>query len=227
MIFGLLGTLLLAGLAGLRGGTGHGGRAEGVRRRRQGNQDRCRQGIEWQRPARLVIARGDAKAVRGDSEVRAEVLTAHYRDKPDGSMEVWLIDAVGDVRLTSPGQSGYGETGTFDLDKDTLVISGGKQVGVTTRGQQDHRREGNRLPGQVADADRARQCRCGRWRSHALRRRHHHPLDEEQGRAGSARPGTAQPSESRRASSTSRRRRRSGWSRPLRHTGRPWHLRCR
>ena len=134
MIAGLMGTLLLtaliavaaaAPLAAAEPKAAPGDDAKAIR-------IDARQGIEWQRPAKLVIARGDAKAVRGDSEVQAEVLTAHYRDRPDGSAEVWLIDADGDVRLTSPGQSAYGQKGTFDLDKDTLTLSGGKQVGITT-----------------------------------------------------------------------------------------------
>ncbi len=56
-------------------------------------------GIEWVRTARLVIARGDARAKRDDQEVRAEVLTAHYRERSDGSIDVWRIDADGKVAL--------------------------------------------------------------------------------------------------------------------------------
>jgi len=89
------------------------------------------QGIEWQRGTRLVIARGNAKAVRDDTEVRAQVLTAHYRDAPDGSAQVWKVDAEGAVRLTSPGQTAFGERGTYNVDTGALVLTGG-QVGVTT-----------------------------------------------------------------------------------------------
>lgn len=89
-------------------------------------------GIEWVRNARLVIARGDARATRDDQEVRAEVLTAHYRERPDGSIEVWRIDADGKVRYTSPSESASGEKATYDVDKQTMTMSGGKQLGVTT-----------------------------------------------------------------------------------------------
>jgi lipopolysaccharide export system protein LptA len=90
------------------------------------------QGIEWLRKERLVIARGDARAVRGDQEVRADVLTAQYRDRPHGSSEVWRIDADGHVRYTSHWESAFGENATYDIYKNFLTISGGERVGVTT-----------------------------------------------------------------------------------------------
>lgn len=88
-------------------------------------------GIEWVRTARLVIARGDARAKRDDQEVRAEVLTAHYRERPDGGIDVWRIDADGKVRYTSASESAFGERATYDVDKQVMTISGGEQVGVT------------------------------------------------------------------------------------------------
>jgi lipopolysaccharide export system protein LptA len=88
-------------------------------------------GIEWVRTARLVIARGDARAKRDDQEVRAEVLTAHYRERPDGGIDVWRIDADGKVRYTSPSESAFGERATYDVDKQVMTMSGGKQLGVT------------------------------------------------------------------------------------------------
>jgi lipopolysaccharide export system protein LptA len=90
------------------------------------------QGIEWQRRARLVIARGNAQAVRDDLQVNAQVLTAHYRERPDGSSEVWKIDAEGDVTLKRPGELAYAQRGSFDLDKDLLTLSGDSEMAVTT-----------------------------------------------------------------------------------------------
>jgi len=90
------------------------------------------QGIEWQRPSRLVIARGNAQAVRGDMQLNGQVLTAHYRERPDGSTEVWKIDAEGDVRLKTPGETAFGERGSFDFDKNLMTLTGDTEVGVTT-----------------------------------------------------------------------------------------------
>ena len=90
------------------------------------------QGIEWLRKKRVVIARGDTRAVQGQQEVRADVLTARYRERPDGSAEVWRIDAEGHVRFASPSASAFGEYATYDIDKQLVTISGGEQVSVTT-----------------------------------------------------------------------------------------------
>ena len=91
-------------------------------------------GIEWQRNARIVIARGNATARRGDTTLRADVLTARYRDKPDGSVEVWRIDADGDVRVSSPERKAAGERGTYEIDAGKMSLSGGNRVTVTTPG---------------------------------------------------------------------------------------------
>lgn len=82
------------------------------------------QGIEWLRNSKVVYARGNARAVRGDLVVTADVLGAHYRDLPDGGQEVWQLDASGNVKITSPGQTAVGDTGTYDLDTGVLLLYG-------------------------------------------------------------------------------------------------------
>ncbi|MFO1145957.1 MAG: LptA/OstA family protein [Rhodospirillales bacterium] len=90
------------------------------------------QGIEWRRSARTVTAKGNATAVRGDTTVRADVLTARYREGADGAIEVWQIDGSGALRVTSPRQTALGEKGTYDVAGRKMSISGGKQVSLTT-----------------------------------------------------------------------------------------------
>ena len=90
------------------------------------------EGIEWRRGARTVVARGNATAKRGNTEVRADVLTARYHERPDGSVAVSRIEADGNVRLTSPEQSASGEKGFYDVDAGKMSLSGGQQVSVTT-----------------------------------------------------------------------------------------------
>lgn len=90
------------------------------------------QGLEWQRQNRLVIARGNAHAVRGDLDVRARELRAMYRDGPDGKTEVYRIMADGSVRIASPGQTAYGQHGTYDLVDDHLLLTGGERVRLET-----------------------------------------------------------------------------------------------
>jgi lipopolysaccharide export system protein LptA len=90
------------------------------------------QGIEWRRNDKVYIARGNAKAKRGDSQVFADTLTARYRDRANGSSEIWQLEADGQVRLTSPGRTVYGEKAVYNLDTRVLRMTGNNLRVVTT-----------------------------------------------------------------------------------------------
>ena len=83
----------------------------------------ARSGIEWDRQARTYTARGDARVVQGDVTVRAETLTAHYRDGGAGG-EIWRIEAVGDVKVTTPTQEALAENGVYDVVPGVFVLTG-------------------------------------------------------------------------------------------------------
>jgi lipopolysaccharide export system protein LptA len=88
-------------------------------------------GIEWRRNDKQYIARGNAMAKRGDLTVRADTLTAHYRDKAAGGSEIWQIEADGHVRLQSPGRTVTGSHAVYNLDTRVLKVTGG-DLGVDT-----------------------------------------------------------------------------------------------
>jgi len=88
-------------------------------------------GIEWQQENLVFLARGNARAVRGEVEVRADVLTAYYRETPKGGTDIWRLNADGTVRISSPGEKAYGEKGVYDVDNGILVLSGGRVRLVT------------------------------------------------------------------------------------------------
>ena len=89
------------------------------------------EGIEWQQEKQVFLARGNARAVRGEVEVRANVLTAYYRETADGGTDIWRLHANGAVRISSPGEKAYGEKGVYDVDNGILVLSGGRVRLVT------------------------------------------------------------------------------------------------
>ena len=80
--------------------------------------------VEWQQKKRVFIARGNARAQQGDVTLRAEVIAAHYRTGKDGGTEIWRIDAEGAVRIASTDQVATGRKGTYDVDKQLLVLTG-------------------------------------------------------------------------------------------------------
>jgi lipopolysaccharide export system protein LptA len=95
------------------------------------------QGIEWQQNNNVYIARGNARASRGNATVYADTLIAHYRPAPTdrakqagsgglagGSTEIYRVEAEGNVRLTTATQTVYGDRAVYDLDSATAVVTG-------------------------------------------------------------------------------------------------------
>jgi lipopolysaccharide export system protein LptA len=86
------------------------------------------EGLEWRRRDQVVIARGQARAVRGDLQVQARELRALYRDGPDGKAEIYRVIGDGAVRIATPNQTAFGQHGTYDVAQDHLVLTGGERV---------------------------------------------------------------------------------------------------
>ncbi len=89
------------------------------------------EGIEWEQERKLFTARGNARAVRGEVEVTADLLRAYYREKPGGGSDVWRLDAEGNVKISSPGETAFGDEAIYDIDNAILVLKGRKVRFVT------------------------------------------------------------------------------------------------
>jgi lipopolysaccharide export system protein LptA len=90
-------------------------------------------GIEWQKEARLYIARGDAVATRGATQVRADTLVAHYRPAKgaEGGTEVYRLDAEGHVVISKGADTVVGDHAVYDVGQEIAVITG-KGLRLTT-----------------------------------------------------------------------------------------------
>ena len=88
-------------------------------------------GIEWEQENQVFTARGEARAVRGEVQVHADILRAYYRKKADGGTDIWRLDAEGNVRIVTPGETAYGDHGIYQVDNAILVLSGRKVRLVT------------------------------------------------------------------------------------------------
>ncbi len=116
-------------------------------------------GIEWQQNNKVYIARGNAKATRGDNSVTADTLYAYYRDAQqpqqaasaspelranspssqqspfdNGSTQIYRIVAEGHVVFATPTQTAYGDRADYNVDQAMLVVTG-KNLKIVT--QQD------------------------------------------------------------------------------------------
>jgi len=90
-------------------------------------------GIEWQQDAQVYIARGNATAKRGTTEVYADTLTAHYRpSKAAGSeTEIYRLNADGHVTIKGETQTVVGDQAVWDVDQQMGIVTG-KALKLTT-----------------------------------------------------------------------------------------------
>ena len=88
-------------------------------------------GIEWNQQEQIFVAAGPAKATRGDMVLDADELRAHYRTTKGGASEVFRLDAIGHVRITSPGRVATGGHAVYDVDKAVIVLKDGQPVTLT------------------------------------------------------------------------------------------------
>jgi lipopolysaccharide export system protein LptA len=84
-------------------------------------------GLEWRRTEKMLHAAGGVILTRGTMKLEADSLSAWYRDGGSAKkQEVYRVDATGNVRLTSDGAKGFGDSAAYDLDQDVFVLSGSK-----------------------------------------------------------------------------------------------------
>jgi lipopolysaccharide export system protein LptA len=105
-------------------------------------------GIEWQQDAQVYIARGNAMAKRGATEVHADTLTAHYRaikapggkgrdskvsgdQETGGDTEIYRLDADGHVTIKGERQTVVGDQAVYDVDQQIGIVTG-KVLKMTT-----------------------------------------------------------------------------------------------
>ena len=98
-------------------------------------------GLEWQSEANRVIAKGNAKATRGDVTLTADTLIAYYRSAsdapagtkgaPGGGNQIWRVDAEGNVTITNPNDTATGTKAIYDLDKAVMILKGNPAKLVT------------------------------------------------------------------------------------------------
>ncbi|MBK1664996.1 hypothetical protein CKO38_11400 [Rhodospirillum rubrum] len=90
-------------------------------------------GIEWRRDEAVYIANGNAAAIQGDSEVRADRLLARYRtdasagaeSSDTGGGDIYRMEAHGNVRILLTDRTITGTDAVRDLDRKVMWLTGG------------------------------------------------------------------------------------------------------
>ena len=108
-------------------------------------------GMEWRQNEMVVVANGDARAVRGNVTVTADRLIAHYRKKPGaipaeatpasarpgnpatdtGANEIYRLEADGHVKIFTATDLAVADHAIYDIDQAVLLLTGNAMT-VTT-----------------------------------------------------------------------------------------------
>lgn len=111
-------------------------------------------GIEWRQAEQVVIARGNARAIRAGVTVEADRLLARYRPAgqpagsrpvpqqaaapmdaaPGGNNEIWRLEAEGRVKISTATDTARGDRAVYDIDQAVLVLTG-RDLSLTTQQQ--------------------------------------------------------------------------------------------
>ncbi len=90
------------------------------------------QSLEFWRDKNLMVARGDARAVRADRQLAADVLTAHLAKDAKGQDQITRIDGFGHVVVSQPGEIARATQGVYNLQTGIATLTGSVKI---TRGQ--------------------------------------------------------------------------------------------
>src|SRR5690606_3236511 len=81
--------------------------------------------LEWPSDQKAYVARGNALVRQGDSQVTAAVITAYYRELPDGGTQIVRVTADGNVVVRTPTETAQGAHGVYDIERDSFILTGG------------------------------------------------------------------------------------------------------
>lgn len=86
--------------------------------------------LEWDREKKTYTARGNAVAQQGAMQVKSATLTAHYSENNSGAAsdaagtEITQLEATGNVEISSPPYTAYGDQAVYDLSSGIATLRG-------------------------------------------------------------------------------------------------------
>ncbi len=82
------------------------------------------EGVEWNQDQKVYIARGNARAARGDTSISADTLVAHYRGDATGKTDIYMVEALGHVVVLSKDSRIVGDKAVYNLDNGSAILTG-------------------------------------------------------------------------------------------------------
>ncbi|MEQ1651150.1 MAG: LptA/OstA family protein, partial [Hyphomicrobium sp.] len=85
----------------------------------------AQQSLEYHQSEHMYLARGKAKATRGDVTITAEDMAAYERLDANNKSEIFKLTAHENVVIATKQQQIYGDEGVYDADKRVAILTGG------------------------------------------------------------------------------------------------------
>ena len=82
--------------------------------------------LEWNQTNKTYIARGNAIAKQGDMSVKANSLTATYTGANGSTSDISLLEADGNVTLSTATDVATGDKAVYDLSEGKATLSGSR-----------------------------------------------------------------------------------------------------
>ncbi|MEM7225902.1 MAG: LptA/OstA family protein [Pseudomonadota bacterium] len=89
----------------------------------------ARDSLEYWEEKQIAVARGDAIALREDTELRADVLTAYFKPDAEDKLAINTVRADGGVEIMTPEEFATGDTGIYYVTEELATLTG--QVKIT------------------------------------------------------------------------------------------------
>lgn len=82
------------------------------------------QTLEWHRNNKQYIARGNAEAKQGLTQINAETLTADYRETAQSNFDIYRMTALENVVITSQGNQAFGDKAVYEVESGIATLTG-------------------------------------------------------------------------------------------------------
>ena len=104
----------------------------------------ARDSLEYYEDKLLAVARGNAVGIKGDRHIEGDVLTAEFRNDPNGQQELYKMTSTGNVVVVTKSDISRGDHMVYDASRNIAVLTG--HVRIT-------RPNGMQLAGDVGEVD--------------------------------------------------------------------------
>ncbi|MGZ9108401.1 MAG: LptA/OstA family protein [Micavibrio sp.] len=80
--------------------------------------------LEWHRADLQYVADGNAVVIQGDTTIKADLITADYRDSKKSSTDIYRLTGTGTVSIEDKGNTAQGDKLVYELDSGIATMTG-------------------------------------------------------------------------------------------------------